>query len=55
MYETIKNIFLKNIKSKKKFQFFVLLQPTSPLRNEKNDIDKAILHSHKKKERRWYN
>ena len=46
MYETIK-YFLKNIKSKK-FQFFVLLQPTSPLRNE-NDIDKAILQLIKKK------
>ena len=47
MYETIK-YFFKKYKIKKKFQFFVLLQPTSPLRNE-NDIDKAILQLIKKK------
>lgn len=47
MYETIKYFFNK-YKIQKKFQFFVLLQPTSPLRNE-NDIDKAILQLVKKK------
>ncbi len=47
MYETIK-YFFKKYKIQKKFQFFVLLQPTSPLRNE-NDIDKAILQLIKKK------